>query len=136
MLGFIVSCILRGETVMVLENLTVRHKSFGVGTVISTTGKYMKVKFDSCEKNFVYPDSFEKFLTLEDGTVSDEIKNDLADALAAKQVIIDKKNEENLRSMTYGIVIPGKETSENEDEDRDHDHDHDHEEKSTSTDEL
>lgn len=119
---------------MVLENLTVRHKTFGVGTVVATSGKYMKVKFDNGEKNFVYPDSFEKFLTLEDGTVSDEIKSDLADALAAKQVIIDKKHEENLRSMTYGIVIPGKETAENEDEERDHEHDH--EEKSASADEV
>ncbi len=119
---------------MILENLTVRHKSFGVGTVIAISGKYMKVKFDNGEKNFVYPDSFEKFLTLEDGTVSDEIKSDLAEALAAKQVIIDKKHEENLRSMTYGIVIPGKETAENDEEERDHEREH--EEKAPSTDEV
>lgn len=117
---------------MVLENLTVRHKSFGVGTVVATSGKYMKVKFDNGEKNFVYPDSFEKFLTLEDGSVSDEIKHDLAEALAAKQVIMNKKQEENIRSMTYGIVIPGKETAENDDDDREHDH----EEKTTTADEI
>ena len=106
---------------MVLENLVVRHKTFGVGTVVATSGKYMKVKFDAGEKNFVYPDSFEKFLTLDDGTVSDEIRKDLAESLAAKQVIIDKKHEENLRSMTFGIVIPGKEVSESDEEEREHD---------------
>ena len=94
---------------MVLENLEVQHKTFGLGTVIATQGKYMTVKFEIGEKNFVYPDSFEKFLTLKDGTVSEEILSDLAVSQAAKQQIIDKKHQENLRSMTRGIVIPGKE---------------------------
>ena len=82
---------------MVFENLQVRHKVFGLGTIIAKDGKYIKVKFENAEKNFVYPDSFEKFLTLADGTVTDEI-------LAAK-------HEENVRAMTHGIVIPGKEGS-------------------------
>ena len=67
------------------------------------------VKFENCEKIFVYPDIFEKFLTLADGEVNDEINADLAAAKAAKQKILDKKNEENVRAMTRGIVIPGKE---------------------------
>ena len=96
---------------MVLENLQVKHKAFGIGTVVQTQGKYIKVKFESCEKTFVYPDIFEKFLTLADGTVSDEIKNDLSAANEIKERIIAKKNEENLRAMTKGIVIPGKEMS-------------------------
>ncbi len=114
---------------MVLDNLAVRHKVFGVGVVIATQGKYMTVKFDGAEKSFVYPDSFEKFLTLEDGTISDEIAEDLACALAKKQEIIDKKNQENLRSMMHGIVIPGKETMDNDEE---HDGEGDTEEKSGS----
>ena len=103
---------------MVFENLQVRHKVFGVGTVIAKDGKYIKVKFDSAEKLFVYPDSFEKFLTLADGTVSDEILADLAATNAVKAKILAAKNEENLRAMTHGIVIPGKEGSaESEEED-------------------
>jgi len=98
---------------MVLDNLQVRHKSFGLGSVVLVQGKYITVKFDSCEKSFVYPDAFEKYLTLSDGTVSDEILADLAVTNAEKQRIIDRKNEENLRSMTHGIVIPGKEISNN-----------------------
>ena len=107
---------------MVLDNLSVRHKTFGVGTVVSTSGKYMTVRFAGAgDKNFVYPDSFEKFLTLEDGSVSEEILADLRVAQAHRQSIIDKKNEENLRSMTHGIVIPGKETSDGEDDEHDED---------------
>lgn len=102
---------------MVLDNLHVKHKSFGVGTVISTRGQYFTVKFDTAQKIFVYPDIFEKFLTLEDGTVSDEIAADIKASKAAKQKILDKKHEENVRAMTRGIVIPGKENNGNEFED-------------------
>ena len=103
---------------MILENLSVCHKAFGLGTVVSAQGKYMTVRFECGDKSFVYPDSFEKFLTLSDGTVSEEILADLSSARAAKQQILDKKNEENLRSMTHGIVIPGKEIIEGEDEEK------------------
>ena len=99
---------------MFLEKLEVLHKSFGKGTVVSVNGKYFTVKFESCEKTFVYPDIFEKFLTLADGSVSDEIRRDLDSAKAQKQIELDKKNEENLRAMTRGIVIPGKEIVNND----------------------
>ena len=94
---------------MIFENLEVQHKAFGDGKIVAKNGQYITVKFESCEKIFVYPDIFERFLTLSDGTVSDEIAADIAASKAAKQKIIDKKTEENIRAMTRGIVIPGKE---------------------------
>lgn len=94
---------------MLLENLEVLHKAFGKGTVVSTNGKYFTVRFETCEKVFVYPDIFERFLTLADGSVSDEINADINATKAQKQRELDKKNEENLHAMTHGIVIPGKE---------------------------
>ena len=102
---------------MVLENLEVKHKSFGDGVVVVSNGKYMTVKFQACEKVFVYPDAFEKYLTLKDGTISEEIAADIKATNLAKQTIIDKKNAENIHSMLKGIVIPGKEKSEHEGED-------------------
>ena len=102
---------------MVLENLQVKHKAFGLGQVISTKGQYFTVRFESCEKIFVYPDIFEKFLTLEDGSVSDDIRLDLEKSKACKQKIIDNKREENVRAMMKGIVIPGKENVGPEGED-------------------
>ena len=101
---------------MVLDNLQVKHKSFGLGTVIENKGQYMTVKFDTVQKIFVYPDAFERFLTLADGTVSDEILADLNSSKQAKQQIIDKKNAENIHSMLKGIVIPGKEMTNPEGE--------------------
>ena len=93
---------------MNLDNLQVKHKTFGDGVVISTDGKYMTIKFDSVTKNFVYPDSFDKYLTLSDGTVSDEILSDLALIKEQKQILLKAKEEENIRTMTHGIVIPGR----------------------------
>ncbi len=104
---------------MIFEDLDVFHKAFGAGKIISKNGQYITVKFESIEKVFVYPDIFEKFLTLADGTVSEEILEDLATVKAAKQKIIDKKTEENVRAMTRGIVIPGKENVEHEGEEDD-----------------
>ena len=94
---------------MNLENFEVKHKAFGPGVIVSAQGKYITVKFESATKIFVYPDIFEKFLTLADGSVSDEILCDLSSTNEVKKKIQDKKNEENLRAMTKGIVIPGKE---------------------------
>ena len=94
---------------MVLDNLEVIHKVFGLGTVVATSGKYITVKFSTAEKVFVYPDSFDKFLTLADGTVSDEIRSDIDSSKQVKQQIKDRKDAENRHSMLKGIVIPGKE---------------------------
>ena len=106
------------EVAMVLDNLQVRHKAFGLGTVISTNGKYMTIQFEAGVKNFVYPDSFEKYLTLADGTVTDEIRADLERVNEERRRIEETKIAENRHSMEHGIVIPGKETSlEGDDED-------------------
>ena len=105
---------------MNLENLQVKHKAFGEGIVVATSGKYFTVKFESAEKVFVYPDIFAKFLTLIDGTVSEEIAADLKAANEVKQQIQNTKDEENLRAMTRGIVIPGKENANLDSEDEEY----------------
>ena len=102
---------------MVFENIKVTHKTFGEGVVANRDGNYINVSFGGNIKRFVYPDAFEKFLTLADGTVSDEIKAELAQSNDRKQMILNKKNEENMRSMTHGIVIPGKEIVQSDSDD-------------------
>jgi hypothetical protein len=93
---------------MVLEGLNVRHKTFGDGVIVLCESKYITVKFAETEKKFVYPDIFDKFLEPCDNSVIAEISADLERSKLLKQALIDKKNEENLRAMTKGIVIPGK----------------------------
>ncbi len=102
---------------MIFEGLEVIHSIFGRGTVTQKDGKYITVKFESVTKKFVYPDAFEKHLTLSDGSVSSEIIADIVASKAEKQQIIDKKHQENVHSMTHGIVIPGKEVVNDPDED-------------------
>ncbi len=104
---------------MNLVNTVVKHKAFGLGTVVSQDGRYITVQFESASKVFVYPDIFEKFLTLENGTVSDDILADINEMNIRKKSIQDKKNEENMRAMTKGIVIPGKEIVPGEGDDED-----------------
>ena len=99
---------------MFFDNLEVNHKSFGKGIVISQQGKYITVQFNTVKKVFVYPDAFETFLTLADGTVPNKIAVDIEASKRARQAIIDRKNEENIRAMTKGIVIPGKEGAMND----------------------
>ena len=94
---------------MVLENLQVKHKAFGDGVISARQGNYITVKFNESEKIFVYPDIFEKFLTLADGTVSEEILADLEVSKKAKEEILNHKIEENERAMTRGIVVSGDE---------------------------
>ena len=102
---------------MNFDNLQVKHKIFGLGTIVAKDGKYFTVSFAVGEKKFVYPDSFGKFLTLADGTVPEAIALDLNASLEAKRLIQEKKHEEMRHSMLNGIVIPGKETTvDSEDE--------------------
>ena len=102
---------------MVFENIKVTHKTFGEGVVADHDGNYINVSFGGTVKRFVYPDAFEKFLTVEDASILSAIQVDIDASKRAKQIIIDKKNEENYRAMTRGIVIPGKEANaENENE--------------------
>lgn len=102
---------------MLLEQTKVKHKVFGEGVVTSQNGKYFTVKFGGGEKVFVYPDVFERFLTLSDGTVSEEIRADLDALHASKKQLIEEKHRENERAMTRGIVIPGKEIPQETKED-------------------
>ena len=90
---------------MTLDNLAVNHKMFGKGTVVSCQGKYMTVKFDRAQKIFVYPDAFENFLTLEDGTVSEEITNDIN---AVKQChFLHLLQERNLLKQFFSCAFFG-----------------------------
>ena len=104
---------------MVSQNTKVTHKTFGEGIVTTREGNYINVSFGGVIKKFVYPDAFDKFLTVDDESILSAIKVDIDASKRAKQIIIDKKNEENYRAMTRGIVIPGKEAnseSENEED--------------------
>ena len=104
---------------MQLESLAVKHKVFGDGVILAKQDKYITVHFATADKIFVYPDAFEKFLSVAEGELPAEILEDLAVSRAAKDRILKEKREENVRSMMKGIVIPGKEiVPESKDDDQ------------------
>ena len=71
---------------MKLEQTPVRHIRYGVGTVLRCEGSVLTVAFPELgEKQFVFPDAFQKFLRAEDPN----------QAAAIAESIILKKAEED-----------------------------------------
>lgn len=58
---------------MNLDNKKVKHKSFGIGTIVSSNDSYIEVEFPTGKKKFVFPDAFAKFLSLVDEELGDKV---------------------------------------------------------------
>ena len=63
---------------MNLMNCSVKHISWGIGMVTEQKDNYIKIIFGVGEKQFVYPDAFEKFLKCEDTNMQSQIEEELA----------------------------------------------------------
>lgn len=54
------------------------HRSFGSGIITSCEGKRMRITFaQGEEKVFLFPDSFEKIIQMENPELQERIKNDM-----------------------------------------------------------
>jgi len=74
---------------MKLEQISVRHIRYGTGTVLRCESGMITVAFpEAGEKQFVFPDVFEKFLRAEDPDCAAEI---------AEAIILKKAEEDALR---------------------------------------
>lgn len=73
-----------------LLGLTVKNIKLGKGTIKDFDGDYMIIDFSGVEKKFSYPDAFTKFLSLEDNSLLEEIRNE------AKIKQEEKENEAKL----------------------------------------
>ncbi|MGN0174521.1 MAG: hypothetical protein ACI39F_08780 [Acutalibacteraceae bacterium] len=82
---------------MNLLNLKVKHSVFGEGVVMKVSGNYMTVKFAVKESKFVYPDSFEKFITAEDASIQAAIIEEITAAKVQRQTAeaVRKSNKEH-----------------------------------------
>ena len=70
---------------MYLKNQTVTHKSLGQGKIIRHDEKYVTVLFATGEQLFQYPAAFDRFLTLDDPDVAQQIKDNLKQLADKKQ---------------------------------------------------
>ena len=62
---------------MDLMNIKVRHKVFGDGIIVGKENSYIRVKFSSGERRFIYPNAFDRYLIAEDAEVANNIKQAL-----------------------------------------------------------
>jgi hypothetical protein len=51
---------------MDFQGAKVTHRQFGVGEIVKQDERMMTVRFEHCEKLFLYPSSFDDFLTFSD----------------------------------------------------------------------
>lgn len=73
-LNCVVARLKRGDSLMDLMNIKVRHKVFGDGITVAKENSYITVKFCNEEKKFIYPNAFDGYLTAEDIDIANNIK--------------------------------------------------------------
>ena len=88
---------------MNLMNCSVKHISWGIGTVTEQKDNYIKIIFGVGEKQFVYPDAFEKFLKCEDTNMQSQIEEELA---MKKQQEIQKQQERQQKIEEISRTVP------------------------------
>lgn len=80
-----------------------KHKMFGVGTVVAQDEEYITVEFQVKTSKFAYPVAFEKFISSIDDDIADAVYAELSAAKAAeeekKAVEAAKKFEEEQRCL-------------------------------------
>ena len=89
---------------MNLLGMTVLHGTFGLGTVIDIFDNHIKVDFgNGVIKTFVYPDAFEKFLSLSDENVMQKIRTDIEQKknIAAEQLLKQKEKQDEFLQKQY-----------------------------------
>lgn len=95
---------------MDLANKQVKHQTFGVGNVAECSDVYIKVDFPSGNKEFIFPDAFEKYLTLTNEKAAKMVRTKLQKRAAEKtkyRKIILSQRAEKLRAIKYE-KLPGR----------------------------
>lgn len=92
---------------MKIEQTSVHHLRYGTGTVLSCEGSTIVVEFPEIgQKQFLFPDAFEKFLRAEDPDCAAEIASRIilnkAEAEAAR-----KEEEQRLQAMAEARAQAG-----------------------------
>jgi hypothetical protein len=70
------------------ENCAITHTSFGPGCVLAADDHHITIRFSDenrTEKTFLYPDAFERFLTLTDEAKQQQAMSDFAEKKTALQ---------------------------------------------------
>lgn len=92
-----------------LINKKVKHRIWGVGTVIDQDESYITIEFLSKISKFQYPQAFEGFLIPEDSAVLNAIKNEIEEAKAAAEAAkAEKATKRAIEEATKLAAIQAK----------------------------
>lgn len=72
----------------------VTHVKYGLGTIVGINENKMQVDFNSETKAFIYPDSFEKFFSIEDNSAKKYIDVKLDEVNRLKRIEQEQKEKE------------------------------------------
>jgi len=79
-----------------LINTIVTHEIFGDGKVVNVTNEYITVLFHTCKKEFVFPEVFKDFLSLQNSAISQAI-NKLIAAKEKQEHLLKEKQDRELK---------------------------------------
>lgn len=83
---------------MNLVNKEITHKVFGEGNIVGHEKSIITVDFNEDIKKFVYPDAFEKFITLNDSTTANSLK-EIFMKRKIEEDALEKQREEEKESL-------------------------------------
>lgn len=84
---------------MNLINEEITHKVFGEGSIVEQEGSIITVDFNEDLKKFVYPDAFEKFITLNDREVAESLDEIILEKAAEKEALERKREEKQAQQV-------------------------------------
>ena len=102
---------------MNLINEKIKHKAFGIGTVVECDSSYITIKFPSKTSKFPYPAAFEKFITPVDPAIADAIDNEVKAAKAAeaaRKAAEEERRLDLLRQQESKKTVKKTKTAKNE----------------------
>ena len=93
---------------MDLKNEPVIHPVFGEGIVVNQDHERITIQFDAETgiKHFMYPDAFEKYLTMSNATAAKKVETDLKSRKSSlkeqqkKEEAADRKRKELIAAVT------------------------------------
>ena len=89
---------------MNLINCSVKHISWGIGMVIEQKGSYIKVVFSIGEKQFVYPDAFEKFLKCKDTDMQGQIEEEIAQK-KQQEILKQQERQQKIEEISRSVSV-------------------------------
>lgn len=84
---------------MNLINEEITHKVFGEGNVVEHEDSIITIDFNDDVKKFVYPDAFEKFITLNNESTAKSLNEIFLKRQLEEEVLEKKREEEKERQM-------------------------------------